>query len=119
MTLELAGAVGVDDLGTYRCSVSDKYGHASAEVQLTRATVRTARAEPPATPLDCCRERGVERRCMSMCGATEDADTKRYLPRPLMPSNCSSQISNVLSCAMPGVDDGECCLLEHVPRACM
>lgn len=31
----------------------------------------------------------------------------------------SSEISKVLSCGMPGVDDSGCCLRERMPRICM
>ncbi|CAD5214864.1 unnamed protein product [Bursaphelenchus okinawaensis] len=109
------------DFGLYQCSVSDKYGNAEAEVQLALSSDPTAPAQmPPQTPLECCKNRGIENRCLPMCGAGHDStDTKRYVPRPFMPSNCGSVIGKVLSCAMPGVNDGGCCLREHVPRACM
>ncbi|CAD5221080.1 unnamed protein product [Bursaphelenchus xylophilus] len=109
------------DFGLYQCSVSDKYGSAEAEVQLALSSdPTTANQQPPETPLECCKRRGVDNRCLPMCGAGHDStDTKRYIPRPYMPSNCGSMIGKVLSCAMPGVNDGGCCLREHVPRACM
>ncbi|KAI6215022.1 Ig-like and fibronectin type-III domain-containing protein C25G4.10 [Aphelenchoides besseyi] len=107
------------DFGIYRCGVKDKYGEANVELQLETAAVHVASDNPPSTPLDCCRERGVERRCLSMCGAVEKVENRRYIPRPYMPQNCSTQISKVLSCAMPGIDDGGCCLMENVPRPCM
>lgn len=56
-----------------------------------------------------------------MCGGTGDAtlEGKRYVPRPVMPANCSGEISRVLACAMPEVDDSACCLQEHVSQQCM
>lgn len=56
---------------------------------------------------------------MSMCGAPEGGELKRTMPLPYMPLNCSIQISKVLSCAMSGIDDSECCLLKNVPRSCI
>lgn len=92
------------DFGLYRCSVSDNYGTSETDVQLTVASLDVASSTPPKSPVECCESRGVEKRCMSMCGGNEASDVKRYIPRPFMPSNCSVQISKVLSCAMPGID---------------
>jgi hypothetical protein len=99
MTLKIR-KINTSDFGLYRCTVSDSYGRADAEVQLAIASIEMPNEKPPDTPLDCCEARGVEKRCLSMCGASETAD-KRYIPRPFMPKNCSVQISKVLSCAMP------------------
>ncbi|KAI6177204.1 Ig-like and fibronectin type-III domain-containing protein C25G4.10 [Aphelenchoides bicaudatus] len=108
------------DFGSYRCSISDNFGAAATEVQLTVASLTTASSTPPDTPIECCKGRGVENRCLSMCGGVaENTDIKRFSPRPFMPFNCSTQISKVLSCAMPGIDDSECCLRRNVPRSCI
>jgi hypothetical protein len=95
MTLEIKEVIN-SDFGAYRCSVSDNFGGASVDVQLNVASMGMAKPSPPETTLECCKKRGVEDRCLTMCGATESStDVKRYSPRPFMPFNCSVQISKV------------------------
>lgn len=120
MTLEIYDFNHDADYGNYECRVEDEFGVGSAEVELRAAILEAASKAPPPTPLACCKERNIQNRCLAMCGGSaEGAETKRYMPRPFMPLNCSKEISKVLSCAMPEVDDSQCCLKERVPRQCM
>lgn len=85
-TLEIR-SVQQHDFGLYRCKVVDDFGDGSAEVQLVMATLTAASSTPPETPIGCCESRGVQGRCLSMCGAVEQQN-KKAIPRPFMPSNC-------------------------------
>lgn len=106
------------DFSVYRCKIADEFGSAQADVQLKASTMGSANSEPPDTPLGCCQYRGVENRCLAMCGAS-DNDAKKYVPRPSMPINCSGELGKVISCAMQGIDESPCCLKKKVPRSCM
>lgn len=120
-TLEINNLI-PKDFGYYRCLVSDEFGKSSAELELREKKIRPPLSMPPPTPLACCKARFVEERCLPMCGGVSISSTtssKRYVPRPFMPANCSNEISKVLSCALPEVDDSSCCLRERVPRQCM
>lgn len=121
MTLEIYDLNHASDYGQYECRVKDEFGVGKSQVKLSAAVLEPLKKFPPLTPLECCKERNVQNRCLAMCGgSTEIAkETKRYMPRPFMPSNCSREISKVLSCALPEVDDSQCCLKERVPRQCM
>uniref|UniRef100_A0A914DGX2 Uncharacterized protein n=1 Tax=Acrobeloides nanus TaxID=290746 RepID=A0A914DGX2_9BILA len=106
------------DFTMYRCKIADEFGNAHADVQLKTSSMGAANSEPPDTPLGCCQYRGVESRCLAMCGAS-DNDAKKYVPRPSMPINCSGELAKVISCAMQGIDESPCCLKKKVPRTCM
>ncbi|KAH7721321.1 fibronectin type III domain-containing protein [Aphelenchoides avenae] len=116
-TLEIRN-VQQHDFGLYRCTIVDDFGDGASEVQLVMSTLSAASRTPPETPIGCCKSRGVQSRCLSMCGAMEP-EIKKAIPRPFMPVNCSGEISKVLSCGMPGIDDSGCCLKERMPRVCM
>ncbi|KAI1732264.1 DB module domain-containing protein [Ditylenchus destructor] len=130
-TLEIYDLDATTDFGQYRCVVTDEFGQGQASVSLRLAELNKPASSPPPSPLACCQRRGIETRCLPMCGATDTgevpvastsgatAPSRRYVPRPYMPSNCSGEISKVLSCAMPEVDDSGCCLRERVPKQCM
>ncbi|KAL3070569.1 hypothetical protein niasHT_032359 [Heterodera trifolii] len=106
------------DFGTWTCKAADEYGESESSIRLTESSVGPPSAHPPATPLQCCIKAGVQERCLSMCGSPE-VETKRYVPRPFMNQNCSGEISKVLSCAMPQVDDSDCCIEMRLPSQCL
>uniref|UniRef100_A0A915ED97 Fibronectin type-III domain-containing protein n=1 Tax=Ditylenchus dipsaci TaxID=166011 RepID=A0A915ED97_9BILA len=121
-------------LSDFRCLITDEFGRGDSVVELKLGELISPSATPPPTTLACCKQRGVEPRCLLMCGAHDipttsapgqdsvaiaSAPSRRYVPRPVMPSGCSVEISKVLSCAMPEVDDSACCLRQKVPKACM
>ncbi|KAI3419165.1 hypothetical protein GPALN_006920 [Globodera pallida] len=106
------------DFGIWKCKAADEYGESESSIWLMKSSVRPPNAQPPATPLQCCVKVGVQERCLSMCGSAE-VETKRYVPRPFMNQNCSGEISKVLSCAMPQVDDSDCCIEMRLPAQCL
>nr|CAD2133836.1 unnamed protein product [Meloidogyne enterolobii] len=107
-----------EDYGLYKCKVSDDFGETEATVHLAMSTVQMPLASPPEMPRQCCARSGVNKRCLLMCGMT-DSENRRYVPRPFMRQNCSGEISKVLACAMPLVDESACCLIKEVPSQCL
>uniref|UniRef100_A0A914NE55 DB domain-containing protein n=1 Tax=Meloidogyne incognita TaxID=6306 RepID=A0A914NE55_MELIC len=81
------------------------------------STVQMPLASPPEMPRQFARS-GVNKRCLLMCGMT-DSENRRYVPRPFMRQNCSGEISKVLACAMPLVDESACCLIKEVLACAM
>uniref|UniRef100_A0A914KHE7 Domain of unknown function DB domain-containing protein n=1 Tax=Meloidogyne incognita TaxID=6306 RepID=A0A914KHE7_MELIC len=97
---------------------SDDFGETEATVHLVMSTVQMPLASPPEMPRQCCARSGVNKRCLLMCGMT-DSENRRYVPRPFMRQNCSGEISKVLACAMPLVDESACCLIKEMPSQCL
>lgn len=112
----------LNDFGYYRCTVFNEFGKSSKELELRIKKIPPPLNVPPLTPLACCIARSVDKHCLPMCGGmslSSDNKQESNIPRPYMPPNCSNEISKVLSCALPEVDDSSCCLRKHVPRQCM
>lgn len=108
----------ISDFGTYRCIASNDFGTSSSNIQLSIRKVTFASPIPPELPYQCCQRQNIRSPCASICG-TQAGKRGVLRAETFMNNQCDDEIGKFLSCTIAGIDEGECCLRNKVPNACL